>query len=95
MRINSLSLRRLPFVAIAAALIFSVPAAADDWPVYLGGGLEPIEGGWSQRRWSSAYPPGREHRSATTHVDVTGTRSSDVGSTPTASTNSIPHPFFR
>lgn len=37
-----------------AALIlvstWSAPVSADDWLVYLGGGLEPIEGGWEHRQ---------------------------------------------
>jgi endonuclease YncB( thermonuclease family) len=34
----------------AVSLAFTGPAWADDWLVYLGGGLEEIDGGWDQRR---------------------------------------------
>lgn len=42
--------RRLRSLIAALALAWAAPAAADDWLVYLGGGLEPIEGGWEQRQ---------------------------------------------
>lgn len=38
--------RRLLVVALLVSGICG-PVAADDWLVYLGGGLEPIEGGWN------------------------------------------------
>ena len=55
MRVIALRQRCLPILAVAAVLCAAVPAAADDWLVYLGGGLEPIEGGWDQRHGQVVY----------------------------------------
>ena len=43
------SLRPLAVAAFVCGLM-AAPGSADEWLVYLGGGLEPIEGGWTEQR---------------------------------------------
>lgn len=46
MSFSSRSVRRLALVLVVLGSCWVRPSGADDWLVYLGGGLEPIEGGW-------------------------------------------------
>ncbi len=50
MNLDRRRLLRAPLLVAALASCWVAPASADDWLVYLGGGLEPIEGGWDQRQ---------------------------------------------
>jgi endonuclease YncB( thermonuclease family) len=44
------TLRRVLALGVLVAVCVADPASADEWLVYLGGGLEPIEGAWAERR---------------------------------------------
>ena len=50
MRISAIKLATISILFTAVSLAVAGPAWADDWLVYLGGGLEEIDGGWDQRR---------------------------------------------
>ena len=44
------SVRRAPVLAALVSVLLAGAAVADEWLVYIGAGLEAIEGGWEERR---------------------------------------------
>jgi hypothetical protein len=44
------ALHRVFALGVLVAVCVAGPGSADEWLVYLGGGLEPIEGAWAERR---------------------------------------------
>lgn len=40
---------RAPVLAVLAFALMAAPGLADEWLVYIGGGLEDVEGGWEER----------------------------------------------
>ena len=62
---NSVQSCRLRVIGALLALAFSGPTLADEWLVYTGGGLEPIDGGWQERHGQVLF-----HRVGGTLVSV-------------------------
>jgi endonuclease YncB( thermonuclease family) len=44
------SARRISAASLLLVALLAAPGSADEWLVYVGGGMEPVQGGWAERR---------------------------------------------